>query len=50
MKLAINPDGSYALGLNIDRDHITLILLDLAGKVRARVSWDVDFALPEAVA
>ena len=50
MKLAINPDGSYALGLNIDRDHITLILLDLAGKVRARVSWDVDFALPDAVA
>jgi predicted NBD/HSP70 family sugar kinase len=50
MKLAINPDGCYALGLNIDRDHITLILLDLAGTVRARVSWDVDFALPEAVA
>jgi len=50
MKLAINPDGSYALGLNIDRDHITLVLLDLAGQVRARVSWDVDFALPDAVA
>ena len=50
MKLAINPDGSFALGLNIDRDHITLLLLDLAGKVRARVSWDIDFALPEAVA
>ena len=50
MKLAINPDGCYALGLNIDRDHITLVLLDLAGQVRARVSWDVNFALPEAVA
>lgn len=50
MKLAINPDGCFALGLNIDRDHITLVLLDLAGTVRARVSWDVDFALPEAVA
>ncbi len=50
MKLAINPDGCYALGLNIDRDHITLVLLDLAGQVRARVSWDVDFALPQAVA
>ncbi len=50
MKLAINPDGCYALGLNIDRDHITLVLLDLAGQVRARVSWDVDFALPDAVA
>jgi len=50
MKLAINPDGRYALGLNIDRDHITLVLLDLAGKVRGRVSWDVDFALPDAVA
>ena len=50
MKLAINPDGCYALGLNIDRDHITLVLLDLAGQVRARVSWDIDFALPDAVA
>jgi predicted NBD/HSP70 family sugar kinase len=49
MKLAINPDGSFALGLNVDRDHITLLLLDLAGKVRARVSRDIDFALPEAV-
>lgn len=50
MKLAINPDGSFSLGLNIDRDHITMVVLDLAGKVRSRVSWDVDFALPEAVA
>jgi predicted NBD/HSP70 family sugar kinase len=50
MKLAINPDGCYALGLNIDRDHITMVLLDLAGQVRGRVSRDVDFALPDAVA
>lgn len=50
MKLAINPDGCFALGLNIDRDHISLLLLDLAGRVRARVTWEVNFALPDAVA
>jgi predicted NBD/HSP70 family sugar kinase len=49
MKLAINPDGCFSIGLNIDRDHITLVVLDLLGQVRARATREVDFALPEAV-
>jgi predicted NBD/HSP70 family sugar kinase len=49
MKLAINPDGCFSIGLNIDRDHITLVVLDLLGKVRARATREIDFALPEAV-
>lgn len=48
-KLVINPDGCFSLGLNVDRDHITLVLVDFAGKVRARSSREVKFALPEAV-
>lgn len=49
MKLAINPDGCFSIGLNIDRDHITLVVLDLLGKVRARATREVNFALPDAV-
>jgi predicted NBD/HSP70 family sugar kinase len=48
-KFAINPDSCYSLGLNVDRDHITMVLVDFAGRVRARASREVRFALPEAV-
>ncbi len=47
--LAINPDGCYSIGVNIDRDHITIVMLDLLGRVRARTTREVDFALPAAV-
>ncbi|MFV3130411.1 ROK family transcriptional regulator [Niveispirillum sp. KHB5.9] len=50
MKLAINPDGCFSVGLNIDRDHVTLVVLDLLGQVRARATREVDFALPDEVA
>jgi predicted NBD/HSP70 family sugar kinase len=47
--LAINPEGAYSLGLNIDRDHITLVLMDLQGRIRDRLYLDQNFALPEDV-
>lgn len=50
MSLAINPDGCFSIGLNIDRDHVTIVLLDLAGRVRARATREVAFAGPDAVA
>jgi predicted NBD/HSP70 family sugar kinase len=50
MRLAINPDGCFSIGVNIDRDHITFVVLDLMGQVRARAVQEVDFALPPAVA
>ncbi|MDR6625898.1 ROK family transcriptional regulator [Caulobacter segnis] len=49
MKLAVNPDGCFSLGMNIDRDHITLVLLDFAGQVRARATREIDFASPDTV-
>ncbi|GGO92343.1 ROK family transcriptional regulator [Stakelama pacifica] len=49
MRIVINPDGAFSIGLNIDRDHITLVTLDLAGQVRSRKSREVAFALPETV-
>ena len=48
-RLAVNPDGAFSLGVNIDRDHITLVLMDLAGEVRRRFYWEKRFALPEEV-
>lgn len=48
-KLIVNLDSCYSLGLNIDRDHITLVLVDFAGRVRARSSREVKFALPGMV-
>jgi predicted NBD/HSP70 family sugar kinase len=48
-KLSINLDGCYSLGLNIDRDHVTLVVVDFSGRVRARSSREIPFALPDAV-
>lgn len=49
MRLQVDPDGAFGIGLNIDRDHLTLTVLDLAGEVRARRSRDHDFAMPADV-
>ncbi|MCJ2184750.1 ROK family protein [Novosphingobium sp. 1949] len=46
LRLAINPDGAFGIGLNIDRDHVTLALLDLAGSVRGSLTREMAFALP----
>ena len=48
-KLVINPDSWFSIGLNVDRDHITMVLLDFEGEVRARASREVNFALPKDV-
>jgi len=45
-KLVINPDAWYSIGLNVDRDHITMVVLDFEGRVRARASSEVAFAMP----
>ena len=42
-KLVINPDSWFSIGLNIDRDHITMVVLDFEGRVRARASREVEF-------
>ncbi|KQN30493.1 ROK family transcriptional regulator [Sphingomonas sp. Leaf34] len=49
VQLRINPDGCFAIGLNIDRDHVTLVSLDLAGTVRSRFTRHIAFAMPEDV-
>ncbi len=48
-KFVINPDSCFSIGLNVDRDHITLVVLDFVGQVRARASREVRFAKPATV-
>lgn len=48
-KLVIRSDACYSIGINIDRDHITIVLVDFAGQTLARVSEDIDYALPPHV-
>jgi predicted NBD/HSP70 family sugar kinase len=48
-KFVINPDSCFSIGLNVDRDHMTLVVLDFVGKVRARASKEIQFAKPAAV-
>ncbi len=50
LKLVINPEGCFSIGMNVDRDHITLVVVDFEGRVRARSSREIRFALPETVA
>jgi predicted NBD/HSP70 family sugar kinase len=49
IKLVINPDSWFSIGVNVDRDHITLVVLDFQGTVRARSSREILFALPATV-
>jgi predicted NBD/HSP70 family sugar kinase len=49
IKLVINPDSWFSIGVNVDRDHITLVVLDFQGRVRARSAREIRFALPETV-
>jgi predicted NBD/HSP70 family sugar kinase len=45
----INPDSWFSVGVNVDRDHMTLVVLDFQGTVRARASREIQFALPGTV-
>jgi predicted NBD/HSP70 family sugar kinase len=48
-KFVINPDSWFSIGLNVDRDHVTLVVLDFVGKIRARASREIHFSKPAAV-
>src|SRR6201994_3818886 len=49
LKLVINPDSWCSIGVNVDRDHIALVVLDFQGTVRARSAREISFALPATV-
>lgn len=49
LQLQVNPDGAFSIGINIDRDHFTIVSLDLAGAVRTRAVREMSFAMPDQV-
>ena len=48
-KLVVRADACYSIGINVDRDHITIVLVDFSGQTLTRVSEEVNFALPDHV-
>jgi DNA-binding Lrp family transcriptional regulator len=48
-RLVINGEGAHAIGINVDRDHVFMVLADFAGRVQARLDQDIASALPEQV-
>ncbi len=47
--LSINPDAAFSIGLNVDRDHITYVVLDFGGRVREVVRRDIQYPTPNDV-
>jgi len=45
--MSINPDGAYSIGLQLDHRVLIAVMVDLAGKVRARAELPVDRPTPE---
>ncbi|MBY8828485.1 ROK family transcriptional regulator [Hephaestia mangrovi] len=48
-KLEIRRDACYSIGVNIDRDHVTIVLVDFSAQTLARVSEEIAYALPDQV-
>jgi predicted NBD/HSP70 family sugar kinase len=45
--LKINPDGAYSIGLDLDKYHLTGILVDLLGNPRQRISIELKNPTPD---
>ena len=48
-KLIINRNACYSIGVNIDRDHIAIVIVNFVGEIVARRTVEIDFALPNDV-
>jgi predicted NBD/HSP70 family sugar kinase len=47
--LSLNPDGAYAVGVNVGRRSLDVLLVDFLGAPRGRWSMGYDFPLPSLV-
>ena len=45
--LSIDPDGAYSIGLQLDHQSLIGVVVDLGGRVRARLDVAVDQPVPE---
>ena len=44
--LVINPDGAFSIGLDLDEEHLTGVLIDLEGNLRERVYYELSNSEP----
>jgi predicted NBD/HSP70 family sugar kinase len=47
VEIDLNPSGGYAVGLHLDRDHMTAVLLDLSGNQLRTIQKEWDFPSPQ---
>jgi predicted NBD/HSP70 family sugar kinase/biotin operon repressor len=47
IELEIDPEGCFSIGVNIDRDHLTIVAVDATGAIRGRVHHEKRFILPD---
>jgi predicted NBD/HSP70 family sugar kinase len=47
IELEINPDGCFSIGVDLDRDHLTILAVDAVGHVRGRVHHEKRCILPD---
>ena len=45
--LALRPDCAFSIGIDLDKDHLTAVLVDFVGTVRHRLHMELNFPLPE---
>ena len=48
MDLALNPEGGFTVGVSLDAERLTALLVDLSGKVRAQLHEPTVSASPDA--
>ncbi len=47
VELAVDRNGTQAIGASVDRDFITTVLVDFEGSIRARIEHSVSFPTPK---
>lgn len=45
-ELTLNPSGGAAIGLHLDRDHITAMLVNLRGQIQVQLSRELSYPTP----
>ena len=45
--LEVNPEGAYSVGLDFNRDHLTGILVDLAGNLKTKIFYEINSPTPK---
>lgn len=44
--LRVNENAAYSIGIDFDKDHLTAILVNFSGKIRQKITMDMDFPSP----